>query len=243
MLAAAAAGLTLMAIVGGRVSEPASEASTPSGESTVVAPSGVREAGSALESSRGLVDDLVPQRGAGTTRALPVPGEDSTRSGRLVRYSVEIEDGLRVDEEEYARTVRTVLTDGRGWETQDGVHFVHVDPMRAGDGTAVDVHITLATPDTVDRLCAPLATEGEVSCQNGNRVILNAVRWTRGVSSYEGQLPRYREYLVNHEVGHALGHGHEACAGPDQPAPVMLQQTLGLDGCTRYPWPVPDQPL
>ena len=122
------------------------------------------------------------------------------------------------------------------------MHFVHVDPVQAGDGAAVEVHITLASPDTVDRLCAPLVTQGEVSCQNGNRVVLNALRWTRGVSSYEGQLPRYREYLVNHEVGHALGHGHEACPGPDQPAPVMLQQTLGLDGCTRYPWPVPDQP-
>ena len=247
-IAVIAAGLAVLAVVVGRWGDGSQSPPEPQvAESPAVASSAPRASAPSPETpaptprDEAVRDMVVPRRASGTMRALPVPGQDSTGAGKPVRYSVEIEDGLRVDEAEYTRTVRAVLTDRRGWETQDGMRFVHVDPAQASDGAAVDVHITLASPDTVDRLCAPLDTAGEVSCQNGDRVVLNAVRWMQGVSDYAGQLPQYREYLVNHEVGHALGHGHAACPGPGRPAPVMLQQTLGLDGCTRYPWPVPDQ--
>ena len=185
----------------------------------------------------------VPSRGKGTTKVLAVPGDNSSAPGREVRYTVEVEDGAGVDEGEFARMVREVLTDARGWETQDKVHFVNVSPEQAASGTKPDVHITLATPLTVDDMCAPLLTEGQVSCRNGDRVALNAVRWTQGVDSYPADLLHYRIYLINHEVGHAIGHGHEPCPAPGKPAPVMLQQTLGLQGCTRYPWPVPGKAL
>ena len=97
----------------------------------------------------------------------------------------------------------------------------------------------MATPATTDRLCAPLNTRGELSCRNGGVVALNAVRWQLGSLAYDGGLRGYRRYVVNHEVGHALGNGHAACPGPGQPAPVMLQQTVRLDGCVPNAWPYP----
>ena len=57
-------------------------------------------------------------------------------------------------------------------------------------------------------------TRGEVSCENGNRVVLNAKRWLLGADSYGSDLTSYRRYLVNHEFGHALGKHHVTCPGP-----------------------------
>lgn len=158
-------------------------------------------------------------------------------TARVVRYTLEVEGGLGADTRELASVVSTVLTDPRGWQSADGVRFVNVAPAEAAKGAAVDVRISLASPDTTDRLCAPLETRGEVSCHNGGRAVLNLRRWLLGVEAYGSDLAAYRTYLVNHEVGHALGHGHVVCPGAGEDAPVMMQQTYGLDGCIAWSWP------
>lgn len=89
----------------------------------------------------------------------------------------------------------------------------------------------------VDRLCAPLNTNGYVSCTQGSSVILNLNRWRYAVPHFKSRL-EYRRMLTNHEIGHRLGQGHRYCSGARNTAPVMQQQTYGLQGCKSNPWPL-----
>ncbi|GAB3579066.1 DUF3152 domain-containing protein [Calidifontibacter terrae] len=177
------------------------------------------------------------QHGPGAFTAFDVPGADVASKGRTVTYAVEVENGIGADGKSLAAAAQRTLVDPRGWQTQLPVHFARLTATQVKAGQKPDVIVTFASPDTVDKLCAPAQTNGEVSCANNGRAVLNYLRWQRGVPYYPNDLVDYREYMVNHEVGHLLGFGHRTCPGPGKPAPVMLQQTLGLQGCTRDPWP------
>jgi len=150
--------------------------------------------------------------------------------GRPVRYTVAVERGLPYLPSDVAPFVDATLADARGW-TKGGRHAFQRVPRRP------DVKVLLASPVTTDELCAPLLTRGRVSCRNGARVVLNARRWAYGIPDYDGDLRRYRQYVVNHEVGHVLGAGHVPCPGRGRLAPLMQQQSYGLDGCRPNPWP------
>lgn len=169
----------------------------------------------------------VPAKANGT---FAVAAGESLRAGTgsLVQYQVEVEDGLPINTHAFAKAVDRTLADPRGW-TRHGYAFERVEQATR--------RIVLASPQTVDRLCAPLQTRGEVSCRNGDLVVINAKRWVLGAASYAGDLKGYRTYVVNHEVGHSLGLTHQSCPAAGRPAPVMLQQTLGLGGCLKNPWP------
>lgn len=207
---------------------PTSEAATtPSapGDDRSKLPSGEPRSSPANDSVR------VPDKGAGTLTV--VAGNDYGGSGDFDRlaYRVEIEDGLDVDGQQVANMVHATLTDPRGWQELAGVAFERVDTEEP------DLRVILATPATTDRLCRPLKTRGELSCRVGERVVLNAKRWVSAVPDYGGAVPAYRAYLVNHEVGHALGRGHAYCEGRNEPAPVMMQQSKGVGACRPNGWP------
>ena len=173
------------------------------------------------------------QRGDGDLAVVP-GGSAPSGPGDPTAYVVEVEGGLGLDPQEFAAAVDRTLSDPRSWGAGGRRAMQRVDdPRRAR------FRVTLASPATTDRLCAPLDTGGYFSCANGDRAVLNVARWLLGARSYEGRLADYRSYVVNHEVGHTLGFGHARCPGDGQPAPVMLQQTKGLDGCTHGPWPYP----
>jgi hypothetical protein len=174
----------------------------------------------------------VPASGPGTYRAAKKNVRPTTSSGALIRYDVRVEDGLSIDPDKAAVLIQRVLDDKRSWR---GTHRWRFELAPVGESASL--HAYLVTPKTTDRLCAPYLTRGEVSCQNGNRVVLNAKRWLLGVDSYGSDLTNYRRYLVNHEFGHALGKTHVHCPGPGRLAPVMMQQTKGLGGCRKNPWP------
>jgi hypothetical protein len=165
-----------------------------------------------------------------------VPGTaaaPASARGTAVRYIVEVERGLPVRGADFAAQVQRVLNDPRSWGHGGRLRFVRVahGPAR--------FRVSLTSPDMVDRMCAPLNTGGELSCGRGGRSVLNARRWGSGAASYGRDLATYREYLINHEVGHLLGHGHRQCPGHGRRAPVMVQQTKSLQGCRANPWPFP----
>ena len=160
-----------------------------------------------------------------------VPGRVAPAGpGRTLTYRVEVEQGLPLDGADVAAQVHQVLTDPRGWQPIEDVAFSRTDG-------AASFQLILASPALTDRLCYPLDTIGQLSCRNGDRVILNARRWATAVPWYAGRMADYRAYLVNHEVGHRLGHAHKGCPAPGAPAPVMVQQSKSLYGCKANPWP------
>jgi Protein of unknown function (DUF3152) len=164
----------------------------------------------------------------------PAAGETAvTGTGNLVTYTVEVEDAVGYSADEFARVVDTTPADPRSW-IADGSLSV----QRVASGG--QVRIVLATPATVDGLCLPLDTAGLYSCHQGGTVALNSTRWLQGTENWPGPLDEFRHYAVNHEFGHAIGHGHEYCGGAGQPAPVMMQQSKGLEGCLPNGWPYPE---
>jgi hypothetical protein len=149
-----------------------------------------------------------------------------------VPYAVQIEQGIPTDARDFALQVHATLTDSRGWQGVDHVAFVAVT-----SAAAAAVIVTLATPRTTDQLCAPLDTGGWLDCWSRGRAVINSDRWFVGSANYGPDLAGYRHELVNHEVGHGLGHDHRYCPSAGEPAPVMQQQTISLQGCRPNPWP------
>lgn len=149
-----------------------------------------------------------------------------------VGYRILIERGLEAEIPQWVATVTAVLDDERGWRAA-GKRFVLVD-----DAEREEFSILLARPRTVDRLCRPLRTGGIYSCGRHGRAALNLMRWREGAASWGEELDGYRVYMINHEVGHLIGMPHKRCPKRGAPAPVMVQQTKSLFGCTARAWPV-----
>jgi len=157
-------------------------------------------------------------------------GRDGAGAGDSRSFLVEVEGGLRVDRRAFAVRVERILDHRRGWRSR-GYRF-----GRASAG-AVAFRVALASPALTNRLCYPLQTNGIFSCYQSGRIVLNIARWRQGAASYGADLHRYRTYMVNHEVGHALGYGHEWCSRAGARAPLMMQQTKSASPCVPWPWP------
>jgi hypothetical protein len=202
----------------------------------------------------------VDDGGAGTARPLPptalpagaaytktgsgrfdvVPGTSPVYgTGPLHRFTVEIEAGVTGDGPAFAKAVERTLSDPRSWGHAGAASF-----QRVGSGP-VDFSVSLTAALTVRTLCG-YDLPYETSCYNGEqaRVVINDARWVRGAVAYAGNLAAYRLYVINHEVGHALGNNHVGCPKKGSLAPIMMQQTLGITtagvgACKPNPWPNP----
>jgi Protein of unknown function (DUF3152) len=183
----------------------------------------------------------VPSSGTGSFQYSSSPGLLLGTAGPVRRYRVAVEAGSLVDADQFAAAVDEALGDDRSWTADGDLRLLRV-PARADH----DFTILLATARTAGRLCAAGGVNIEVggrpytSCRVSDKVILNLDRWQLSVDHMVAAgvpLTEYRAYVVNHEVGHELGYRHEGCPRRGAPAPVMMQQTLSLDGCLPNPWP------
>ena len=212
----------------GDVSPPSSSAADAAAAAAVNAAVDARTPDDVLA---GLLSLAVPTSASGALVVVPgqvpAPGTGTTHAVR-----VEIEAGLPVDGATFASFVLTTLNDQRGWGHGGVMSFARTD----GDA---EFRVVLASAALVDQLCAPLKTEGGASCGHSGFAAVNYRRWVTGTPEFAGNLRTYREYVLNHEVGHLLGLGHKSCPGAGQPAPVMQQQTYGVAPCTPNGWPFP----
>lgn len=138
---------------------------------------------------------------------------------RRVVYSTSVDPDVDYDPDQFAREVDIYLADPDGW----------AQVYRFVRGTR-GISIRLCRPTTLKR---EGCREDDLSCAilGGNQVWLNADRWMRGAPKSRLPLEEYRQYMVSHEVGHALGYDHATCPGSG-PVPIMVQQTRGIGACT-----------
>ena len=184
-------------------------------------------------SAKVLIRDPAHQTRHGSAAFLPVRSVvPLDRHGEFtVDYEVGRLDVGRGAMPVFRRIVDKTLSDPRGWSDDGAVAFSRV----RSDG---DFTIWLASPSAI--VATGVGCSAYYSCRVGDDVYINVDRWREGATSYRrNSLLEYRQYVVNHEVGHWLGLGHRDCPEPGASAPVLLQQSKGLDGCEPRAWPLP----
>jgi len=229
------ASLTLTACSPTETANPSSTTVAPTTSSTTTT-TAVTTTTTAVTTTTTTVTTTTTPVTTTTTTTTTLPNTLDIDGVPLIEFSVEVDPDLsdELPSEELVAFVIDTLSDERSW-TARGAGFRLVDS--GGLFT-----ITVATPSRVDQLCYPLRTNGRFSCARNGWVAINSDRWFGATDSWPGDLETYQRYLINHEVGHyLLGAGHDRCPGVGQPAPVMMQQTKGLNGCEPNGWVEPEQ--
>jgi len=149
---------------------------------------------------------------------------------RVVRYHVETRGKMTTSVTEFRALAQQTYDDPRGWRGA-GIQFV---PVAHGGAFTLVLSQASLLPGFSSG-CSSMW-----SCRVGRFVIINQDRWKHASPAWNAAhlaLRDYRHMVVNHETGHWLGLGHASCPGPGRLAPVMQQQSKGLQGCRFNPFP------
>lgn len=158
--------------------------------------------------------------------------QEERQSQRVVSYTVRAHGSVKTDINSFARLAAETFAHERGW-SKLGVRFERVE--EGGQFTLILSESAKMTDFSAD------GCDTQYSCRVGSNVIINEDRWLGATDPWNaagGSLREYQHMVVNHETGHWLGHGHYHCSGAGDPAPVMQQQSMDLQGCTFNAWPV-----
>lgn len=146
----------------------------------------------------------------------------------------------------FATMVENVLNSAEGWRKYE---FILI---RVSENSHCDFIIELAPASKVKTIC----NTDTLSCYSPShsKVLINYSNWMgNSVISQENAmtLDQYRTYVINHEVGHALGMRHPAPVNPisiqcdasqaGKPGSVMMQMSKGTQfiyPCTPNCWPL-----
>ena len=140
----------------------------------------------------------------------------------------------------FANAVYATLNDPQGWPRAGVVFEQSTEETCASADMAIILSEAQYLP-TFSSYCSV-----QYSCRVGQEVIVNDDRWNGAVDAWldaGGTLSRYRQMVINHEVGHRLGHidNETTCAGAGQRAPLMQEQSMHLDGCVPNEWPLDNE--
>jgi len=141
--------------------------------------------------------------------------------GRRITYKVVVDPDVDFPLKSFTEEVAICLADPNGWES-NGYKFIMVK-----NNPHVLIHLS-SLKGLKEAGCDHTLSCAELG---GHEMHINVHRWTKG-SKLSGQdLYGYRQYVISHEMGHILGRDHAKCPAKGLPAPIMIQQTLGLHGC------------
>ena len=175
------------------------------------------------------------QAGKGTWHVVPLSGDAGKKvgnGGKLYHYTIEVEDGIDpasyAGDDSFATATEATLSNPKSWIGTGKVSLQRVDASYPDP----DFRVRLTTPNTATRadLCGfgiPFPTSCYIRGFQ-HSVVINLARWVRGALAFGGDMTTYRQYAINHEVGHALGKSHVGCQVDGDLAPVMMQQTFGV---------------
>lgn len=133
---------------------------------------------------------------------------------------------------EFRQKIAAVYADPRGWNNGGRITLVYTE-------SGCDFTVWLTAPSLMTSFGAAIC-DNYYSCRVGPNVVINYDRWMGATDPWNaagGTLEDYRVMVINHETGHWFGFAHRNCPGPGQPAPLMQQQSIDLQGCTFNAWP------